>query len=105
MVDQISKGEIAKAFKWIEKYGFKVRNMGDNHRGRKSRKDLPDCFIVGHGCFHAIEIKVGADKLSKGQKEYADELKKVEKKNKTVFYWLCTEKNYKQIIDKILLMM
>lgn len=92
------KKEISQAFKQLEKYGFIVRNLQFYKAYGKGAIDLPDIVIIGKRCkgdIHFVEIKIGKDKLSRGQrimKEYLE---------KTSNYYIANESNYNDIIEQI----
>jgi len=93
------KSIISTAFKELEKYGFIVRNLQTNERLRKGMADLPDIIVIGKrffGDIYFVEVKIGADKLSKGQKVMKEYLEC------SGNYFIADETNYKAIIDEIL---
>lgn len=96
---RITKSDIAKSFKEIEKFGGIVLNFGDNRKGRKAITGKADVEILYKSLF-IIEIKVGKDKFSDKQIKYAIEL--LQLKTEGVYYIIANEKNYLNIKDAIL---
>lgn len=93
------KSIVANSFKKLEDYGFIVRNLQSNQALRKGMVDLPDLIIIGKrfkGDIYFVEIKIGNDKLSKGQKKMKEYLEK------SGNYYIADEINYNDIITNIL---
>jgi len=96
---KVTKSDIAKSFKEIEKFGGIVLNFGDNRRGRKAVTGKADCEIIYHSMF-MIEIKVGKDIFSEKQITYG--LKILNLLRVGLYYLIATEDNYSDVKDAIL---
>jgi hypothetical protein len=107
---KISKADIGKAFRQLEKHGYKVWNFGFKNRLTSGMKDWVDVIVAGGLKIYFLEIKVGKDELSDGQKSTAGILMTLETllkpfrdiEPKRFFYRIVTESNYQDIIQKIL---
>jgi hypothetical protein len=100
---KISKAEIGKAFRQLEKFGYKVWNFGSKSRLTSGMQDWVD-VVVARKIFKEwitniffIEIKIGKDKLSKGQIDTRQILQAISEK-----YYLVNESNYQDIIEQII---
>lgn len=100
--DPKGKKAISKAFRELEKLGFKVWNFSSNKRLNAGMKDFVDYVVLGRNAVHFLELKLEGDKFSDGQ---ADTLERfnilVKHHEKIVIYNILTEFNYTTIIDLI----
>lgn len=83
-----TKREIAKEFRKLTKFGYKVKTFGDNRRGRNSQTGWVDTVIYNAKYFVCIEVKTNdtKDKFSEEQKETAKLLSSIMARNKTFYY-------------------
>lgn len=96
--DPKNKKEISKAFRELEKFGFKVWNFSSNKRLNAGMRDFVDYVIIGRGKVFFIELKIGNDTYTNGQTETAEKICAI---GHPVYYRGATEHNYKAIIDLI----
>lgn len=97
--DPKGKKAISKAFRELEKLGFKVWNFSSNKRLNAGMKDFVDYVVLGRNAVHFLELKLKGDKFSDGQ---ADTLERLDKLNGLgVVYNIVSELNYTNIIDLI----
>lgn len=99
-----TKKDFNKVFNELRKWGYTVLNFSDKRALRRGMKDWVDYVIFGRGMLVFVELKIGEDKVSKGQAETAIKLAMVTSLNKTVFYNQVKElKDAKNIVDYLLM--
>lgn len=86
-LDTPTKTDFTNAFNELTKFGYDVKNFNSKRKMGSGTVGFPDHLITGYGHLVFIEVKIGADKLSPKQKDFADKVKTVVDKNNTVKYW------------------
>ena len=99
--DPKGKKAISKAFRELEKLGFKVWNFSSNKRLNAGMKDFVDYMVLGRNALHVLELKLEGDKFSDGQLDTMERFLRLELISKRVLYNTIFENNYKDIIDLI----
>jgi len=95
------KNDIAKYVRELyRKAGYKVFNFTSNIKIRT--KDWVDIVCVGHGRIILYEIKVGKDKCSPGQIETGIQLAACMAVSNQIVYAIISEKDYKEVAEKLL---
>lgn len=97
-----SKSDITKAFNTLRKYGYLVKNFNHNKAMPKGSAGFPDMCIAGHGYLIFCEVKIGKDKFSPDQEKWAGAIQEAIYHWGHVQYFIVTENNYTEIVDKIL---
>ncbi len=77
----MTKTEITEALNSLSRYGWTVKTFNHYKANGRGFKNFPDHFLIheAKGYFVFIEVKLKTtkqDKLSKGQKEYGEKLKR-----------------------------
>ena len=99
--DPKGKKAISKAFRELEKLGFKVWNFSSNKRLNAGMKDFVDYVVLGRNAVHFLELKLEGDRFSDGQVDTMGRFLKLESISKRILYTVIFENNYKDIIDLI----
>lgn len=97
------KKEISKTFGNLRKYGYKVINFNSSTRLNAGMKDFIDFCIFSSRVIIFVEVKLGKDKLSEGQKETARMLSSVASLQTRIHYKTIRDlKSAKELHDLIL---
>ena len=98
-----TKKDITKVFANLRKFGYKVQVNNTPQRMSVGQKDWVDYTIYNKRYLVFVEVKLGKDRLSEGQKETAKYLSSIMAINKTVYYFcIKTLKEAKKIHDDLL---
>ena len=99
----MTKSDISKQFALLRKYGYKVINLNEKRSFRAGQRDFVDLCIFNAHYLVFVEVKIGKDILSEGQKDTAIKLSSIMAINKTVYYFqIKTLAEAKIIQEKIL---
>ena len=97
------KQEVSKEFSRLRSFGFLVVNFNDSRPLRKQQKSFVDFFITNGKYLVFVEIKIGRDVLSEGQKETGRYLSSASIHNKNTFYKLLTNmRQVRKLTDDLL---
>jgi len=100
--DPKHKKEISKAFRELEKLGFKVWNFSSNKRLNIGMKDWVDYVVANKNNIYLLELKIGGDVFSEGQLATRKIIGELSRKGDIIHYFIVNEVNYRQIIDTII---
>jgi hypothetical protein len=99
----MTKKEVSEQFAKLTKFGYKVINFNSYKAMPTQMKNFVDHLIFNKKYFIAVEVKIGKDELSDGQKDTAEKLSSVMAINKTFYYFnIKTLPEAKNLCDKIL---
>jgi hypothetical protein len=87
----LTKKDFTETFNKLKEFGYDVKNFNSKRKMGSGITGLPDHMIIGHGYLVYVEVKIGDDKLSPGQKIFAEKIIEVREKNKTVKYWCISQ--------------
>jgi predicted Holliday junction resolvase-like endonuclease len=101
----MTKSEVSKEFARLRVFGFCVWNFNSNKAMKFGMvKDFVDHVITDGKYIVFVEIKIGADKLSEGQKKTSIALSSASVWNKNLHYKLLTDmKAVKKLVDDLLI--
>ena len=100
----MTKSDISKTFSQLRKFGYTVVNMNTKRAlGSSGTKDFVDFCIFSKHYLVFIEVKIGKDFLSEGQKDTAIKLSSLMAINKSIHYYQIRNLNEaKQLQERLL---
>lgn len=102
--ENVTKKMISDCFANLRKWDYLVFNFNNNRKITYGKiQGWTDLVIIGKGCIYFIEVKIRKDKMRDEQNELQTKILEVACNNYSpVFYWIATEKNYKDLYEIIL---
>jgi len=97
------KSEISKEFARLRNFGFDVYNFNDYRPMYGGKRDFVDHVLVSKKYHIYIEVKIGEDKLTDGQKRLAEKISHLSTTNPSIHYRLVrTLKEAKSLVNLLL---
>ena len=101
--ENVTKKMISDCFANLRKWDYLVFNFNNNRKITYGKiQGWTDLVIIGKGCIYFIEVKIRKDKMRDEQNELQTKILEVAFLCAPVFYWIATEKNYKDLYEIIL---
>ena len=97
-----TKADFNKVFNELKKWGYTVLNFSDKRALRRGMKDWVDYVIFNNHSLTVIELKIGADKLSEGQKRTNEKLSSIADSGLINYAVIRTIEQAKSMVDKYL---
>lgn len=98
-----TKRDVSSAFRQMEDaLGYEVATFGSNKMNKGAFVGFFDIVVATRKHLYCIEVKIGRDTVKPAQMRWAEAIKNLEQTSEEIEYILITEKNFREVFNKII---